>query len=371
MPASWKLEETPQGLCISLSGQWNLLTRLDETRKIVKGFNTFPLPPQQLVWDLRNIEALDSEGALVLWYTWDRKFPNKLLCHADQKQWFERLADLPPMSPMPRWSLSYPLNWFGMRLAGIVRDVGGMFILVGQLILDFGYTLIHPRLIPWREISAGVYEIGASSMLLLGTMGFLVGMVMTYQLTASLVHYGANTLIVNLLGLSMMRELGPVSASLIVMARSGSSFTAGIGAMQITDELLALRAFGTSPTQRLILPKLIAMIITVPLLVVWTDFMGMLGGIITTDFTLGIGYKYFLQRLPESVPWINFWIGLGKGVLFGFLIAVMSSYFGLKIRPSTYSLSQQTTNSVVAGLSLIIVIDAFSGSLLTNVGLYR
>jgi phospholipid/cholesterol/gamma-HCH transport system permease protein len=207
-------------------------------------------------------------------------------------------------------------------------------------------------------------------MLLLGTMGFLIGMVMTYQLTESLVHYGANTLIVNVLGLAMMRELGPVSASLIVMARSGSSITAGIGAMHIEDELLALRAFGASPTQRLILPKLIAMMITVPLLVVWTDFMGMLGGIITTDFTLDIGYKYFVQRLPESVPWINFWIGLGKGVLFGFLIAVMSSYFGLKIRSSTYSLSEQTTNSVVAGLSLIIVIDAFSGSLLTNVGLY-
>ena len=99
--------------------------------------------------------------------------------------------------------------------------------------------------------------------------------------------------------------------------------------------------------------------------------MGMLGGVITTDFTLGIGYKYFLQALPESVPWVNFWIGLGKGVLFGFLIATVASYFGLKIRSSTESLSQQTTNSVVTGLSLIIVIDAFSGSLLTNVGLYQ
>ena len=140
--------------------------------------------------------------------------------------------------------------------------------------------------------------------------------------------------------------------------------------MHLTDEIAALRAFGASPTQRLILPNVIAMVISVPLLVVWTDFMGMLGGILTADFSLGIGYQLFMERLPEAVPWINFWIGLGKGVLFGFLIATVSSYFGLKIRANTDSLSEQTTNSIVAGLTLIIVLDAFSGTLLTNVGLY-
>lgn len=367
--ATWTVEETPQGRRIRLSGHWNLLTRLQDKRKIARQFET--LAAQPLIWDLQNIDALDGEGALVLWHTWGGKLPQHLLCRADQKQWFERLANLPPMPPPPKWSPLYPLEILGKKLLTLVRDVSGIFILIGQLMLDFGYTVSHPRLIPWTEISAGVYKIGASSMLLLGAMGFLVGMVMTYQVAESLVHYGANTLIVNVLGLAMMRELGPVSASLIVMARSGSSITAGIGAMHIADEILALRAFGASPTQRLILPKVIAMIVTVPLLVVWTDFMGMLGGVITTDFTLGIGYKYFLQALPESVPWVNFWIGLGKGVLFGFLIATVASYFGLKIRSSTESLSQQTTNSVVTGLSLIIVIDAFSGSLLTNVGLYQ
>ena len=346
--AGWELEKTPQGLCVYLSGQWNLLTRLEEKRNIVKQFETLPSPPQQLIWDLQNIETLDSEGALVLWHTWGEKLPKQLLCRPDQQQWFERLANLPPFVPPPPWSIFYPFELFGKQLVEIVRDVGGVLVLIGQLMLDFGYTITHPRLIPWKEISAGIYKIGASSMILLGAIGFLIGVVITYQIAMSLVRFGANTLVVNVLGLSIMRELGPIAASLIVMGRNGSAITAGIGAMHLTDEIAALRAFGASPTQRLILPNVIAMVISVPLLVVWTDFMGMLGGILTADFSLGIGYQLFMERLPEAVPWINFWIGLGKGVLFGFLIATVSSYFGLKIRANTDSLSEQTTNSIVA-----------------------
>jgi phospholipid/cholesterol/gamma-HCH transport system permease protein len=367
--ASWEIKQTPQGDCIYLSGQWNLLTRLKEKREVVKRFNTLP-PPQQLSWDLQDIEILDSEGALVLWHTWGETLPKNLTCRPDQRHWFERLEHLPPMQRPPPWSLWQPFELLGRQLVEIANNTIQMLLLIGQLMLDFLYSLAHPRLIPWKEISASIYKIGASSMLLLGVIGVLIGSVMTFQIAKSLMHFGANTLVVKLLGLSLLRELAPLAVSLIIMGRNGSAITAGIGAMQLTEEIAALRAFGTSPTQRLVLPKMIAMAMSIPMLVVWTDFMSIVGGMLMADYSLNIGYRLFMQHLMEDVPWVNFWIGVIKGIFFGLLIATVSSYFGLKIRANTISLSDETTNAVVTGLAAIIVIDAVSGTLLTDVGLY-
>jgi phospholipid/cholesterol/gamma-HCH transport system permease protein len=367
--AGWQIEDTPEGRCIKLSGHWNLLAKGQEKRRIARQLQSLP-QPRQLIWDLEGIEALDSTGTLLLWHTWGDNFPKELRCRPDQRRWFERLSNLPPFTTPPPWRPWHSITRLGEQLTAIAGDVWGVLLLVGRLMLDLAYTVAHPRLIPWKEISAGIYKIGASALILLGAIGFLIGMVMTYQLATSLQRFGANTMIVNLLGLSMMRELGPVATALIVMGRSGSAITAGIGAMHLTEELDALRAFGSSPTQRLVLPKVIAMALSIPLLVVWTDFVGILGGMIVSDVSLGVKYQLFMVRLVETVPWVNFWIGMGKGFIFGMIIATLASYFGLKIQANTESLSQQTTNSVVTGLTLIIVIDALAGVLLTNVGLY-
>jgi phospholipid/cholesterol/gamma-HCH transport system permease protein len=206
-------------------------------------------------------------------------------------------------------------------------------------------------------------------MLLLGLVGFMIGVVMTLQIATTLEKFGAHEMVISLMGLAVLRELGSVIAAIILAGRSGSAMTAGIGAMHITEEFNALRAFGASPSIRLVLPRVIGMMISVPLLVVWTDFTGLVGSAITSDLFLSVDWRLFLARLPTQVPIVNFWIGLGKGVVFGFIISWIATYFGLAAKPNTESLSRNTTLSVVSSLSLILIFDAVVGALLTNVGI--
>lgn len=369
MTASWEILDTGGRRTVRLSGDWNLLIHGTERQRLAEELRSAHLSTDT-AWDLMSVEVIDSAGALLLWRLWQERLPPLLECRPEHLKWFERLdaLELPQKAGGNRtpW---WPLIRLGARIAEFFSDAAGTLLLIGRLILDLGYTLANPRLMPWKDISASIYHTAATALPLLGTVGVTIGIVMTYQLAMALQGFGANTMIVSLLGLSMMRELGPVITALIVVGRTGSTITARMGVMHVTEEFSALQAFGVSPTQRLVLPNVVGMAISIPLLVIWTDFMGMLGGIITSDLSLGVGYRLFLQRLPEAVPWVNFWIGLGKGVLFGMIIATVSSYFGLKVRANTESLRKETTNSVVTCLAVILILDATLGAMMTNIGL--
>jgi len=369
--ARWEVDQDPEGRRVRLSGRWNLLAAGAERRRLAGQLARLGAP-RELVWDLRDVESMDSAGALVLWRLWGRRLPERVDCRAQQRRWFERLQALPAEKAAPPRAARGPAELLARLGAGIAaagRDVGGLLLLVGRLLVALAEALTHPRLVPWKEISASVYKTGASAVPLIGVVGFVIGVVMTYQLALSISQFGANQLIVGLLGLAVFRELGPVVTAIILAGRSGSAITAGIGAMRLTEEIDALRIFGADPVLRVVLPKVMGMALSVTLLVVWMDFMAMLGGIIASEAQLGVRHELFVQRLPDAVPWVNFWIGLGKGVLFGTLIATVSSYYGLKVRPNTESLSEHTTRAVVTSLTLIIVLDAASGVLLANVGL--
>lgn len=367
--AHWDIVEANGRQTIRLSGNWNLLTRGAERKQLAEALERNGSLPET-AWDLTQVRVIDSAGALLLWRLWKQHLPSKIDCHPEHLRWFDRLDKLtPPQALGGDKRLWHPVYGLGKKIDELIGDVLGTLVLIGQLMLDFGYTLINPRLMPWKDVSASIYQTAATALPLLGLVGVTIGIVMTYQLAMALQGFGANTMIVSLLGLSMMRELGPVITALIVIGRTGSTITAKMGVMHVTEEFNALQSFGVSPTQRLILPNVIGMAISIPLLVIWTDFMGMVGGIITSDLSLGIGYRLFLQRLPEAVPWVNFWIGLGKGVLFGMIIATVSSYFGLKVRANTESLRRETTNSVVTCLALILILDASMGAMMTQIGL--
>jgi phospholipid/cholesterol/gamma-HCH transport system permease protein len=192
---------------------------------------------------------------------------------------------------------------------------------------------------------------------------------MAIQIGIDIEQFGAADMIIGLLGLAILRELGAVITGIILAGRAGAAITAGLAAMHITEEISALRTFGSSPTLRLVLPRVIGMGISVPLLVLWTEVWAMIGGSFSAQSTLGVSQRLFFARLPDAVPSVNFWIGLGKGALFGLTIALVSSYFGLKSKPSTESLSKHTTTSVVTSLSLIILIDAVAGAAMTGIGI--
>jgi phospholipid/cholesterol/gamma-HCH transport system permease protein len=189
-------------------------------------------------------------------------------------------------------------------------------------------------------------------------VGFLIGVALSYLSALQLRAYGADVFIVNILGLGIIRELGPVLVSVLVAGRSGSAMTAQLGVMRVTEEIDALAAMGVSRSLRLVLPKVIALSIAMPLLVLWTSAMALFGGMVSASLQLGLTYGFFIETLPGVVPLANLYIALSKGFVFGLLIALIACHFGLRVKPNTESLSANTTASVVSAITIVILVDA-------------
>ena len=311
-------------------------------------------------WDLTGITRLDAVGAQLLWQFWGQKFPDGLQLTDSQQALFKVLAEHPiePVVPPP------PIDWFGWVVTlgkgfYIALDHGrGLLILLGGLLLNFWGMLKRPIHGPWREISAQVFRTGAQALGITALVGFLIGIVLSYLSAQQLAVFGAGQFIVKLLGVSIVRELGPVLAAILVAGRSGSSSTAQIGVMRVTQELDAMQVMGISEGQRLILPRVIALGLTMPMLVLWTDTMALLGGMLAAKFELGLSVVWFAERLPDAIGIKNYWIGIIKGVTFGAWIALVACHFGLRIEPNTESLGKGTTASVVTAITGVILIDA-------------
>jgi phospholipid/cholesterol/gamma-HCH transport system permease protein len=362
---AWKREGEAR---ITLSGSWNLLVDKQRRRRLLRQFRRLG-SPGDYCWDLQHVESLDSTGALVLWRAWQGRLPDQLACSDEQRHLFQRLEDMPALGRPARTGSLYWLDRLGAGIIAVLATAAGIFLLVGQLMLDIAYCLRHPRVIPWKEISANVYQIGATAMVLLGSIGFLIGAVMTVQLGLALQQFSASDMVIGMMAIAVPRELGAVVTGLLMAGRTGSAMTASIGAMHLTDEYNALQALGSAPSLRLALPRVVGAAVAMPLLVVWTDITSMLGSALVAQAQLGINFRLFLAEAVQQVQIVNFWIGLGKGVLFGLVIALVGSYFGMNSSPDTESMSRNTTSSVVTSLTMILLLDASLGAALTNVGL--
>ena len=222
---------------------------------------------------------------------------------------------------------------------------------------------------PFKEFSATLYKSGAQALPVTALVGFLIGVVLSYLSSLQLKTFGADIFIVNLIGISVIRELGPVIVAVLVAGRSGSAMTAQIGVMRVTEEIDALATMGISRTLRLVLPKVAALAFAMPLLVVWCAGAGIIGGMVSANLEMDLAYGYFLDMLPKVVPPANLWIGMGKGFCFGLLIALIACHFGLRVRPNTESLSARTTSSVVTAITVVIVIDALFAVLTRHIGM--
>lgn len=322
----------------------------------------------QVEWDMTKVVALDHIGAQLLWTAWGRQRPQRLSLRPEQQEMFVRLEAAGSLAaPQPaRNRLSYA-RWQRMILVGLDHLVG-MIGLLGQVTLDAGRFAAAPRRGPWREISANIYRAGFQALGITALVGFLIGIVLSYLSAQQLQAFGADVYLVNILGMAIIRELGPMLAAILVAGRSGSAITAQLGVMRVTEELDAMLVMGLSHGFRLVLPRVLALAIAMPLLVVWTDAMALFGGMAAAAIELGMSPQYFIRALPDAVPLANYWIGLGKGVVFGCLIALVSCHFGLRIRPNTESLGRGTTTSVVTSITVVILADAVFAIVFAGVG---
>ncbi|HJW04272.1 MAG TPA: ABC transporter permease [Azospira sp.] len=355
----------------ALQGDWNLVTLAGQAESIAALEGRLrTIAAAGGSWDLNGLGRLDSLGALTLWRAWGRRWPERVDISPEHRHVIERVAavhDVP--LPAPRRDMLPVTMALGRFMLRFGHNLVGMVALLGQLILDIAYVARHPRDLPLTEFSATLYKSGALALPVTALVGVLIGVVMSYLSALQLKTFGADVFIVNILGVSIIRELGPVLVAVLVAGRSGSAMTAQIGVMRVTEEIDALATMGISRTLRLVLPKMAALTLAVPLLVVWTSAAGILGGMISANLQLGLAYSFFLEQLPKAVPVANLWIGLFKGWLFGFLVALVACYFGLHVKPNTESLSARTTSSVVTAITVVILADALIAIATREIGM--
>jgi phospholipid/cholesterol/gamma-HCH transport system permease protein len=318
-------------------------------------------------WDLSGIAALDGAGAVLLWRGWGHRRPGGLTLRPEHEAVFGALAAAQLSPPTPARRSRWAAPWQALVRAaehGIEATR-----LLGQLALDLLRWLRSPREIAWREVSANVYRAGAQALPITGLVGFLVGLTLSYLISRQLSAFGADAFVVNILGIAVWRELGPMLAAILVAGRSGSAMTAQLGVMRVTQELDALSVMGISHTARLVLPKVLALALALPLVTVWASSLMLAGGMLAARAELGMDPQQFLNALPAAVPVSNLAIGLGKAVGFGALVALVACHFGLRVKPDTESLAAGTTAAVVSSITAVIVLDAAVAVMFSDVGL--
>ncbi len=253
--------------------------------------------------------------------------------------------------------------------AGLLTNIGqqtwrgligmsGMLSFIGESTLILLRSLVQPRRIRWRPILHNIQTAGFEALPIVGLLTFLMGVVIAYQGADQLQRFGANIFIADLVGLSMVRELSPLLTAIIVAGRSGSAYAAQIGTMKITEEIDALRTIGVDPTELLVLPKMLALIIALPLLTLYADVTGVLGGMLMARSKLDVSFDLFLDRLGDAVSLSSFLTGIGKAPVFAAIIALVGCYQGFQVSGSADSVGRQTTVSVVQSIFLVILADA-------------
>ncbi|MSQ53100.1 MAG: ABC transporter permease [Betaproteobacteria bacterium] len=351
-----------------LSGAWDI--RALEARAALMQARLRAVARSGMRWDLTRIERLDHIGALLIWQAWGKRRPTQLELAPDIEVFFDNLDAPRGIEEAPKnrdpWRL---VRAMGEQLLLAAEHAAGIAQLLGQVMIDSVSLIKNPSRGPWREISASLFRIGGQALGITALVGFLIGIVLSYLSSEQLKAVGANTLIVNILGIGIIRELGPVITAVLVAGRSGSAITAQLGVMRVTEELDALSVMGIPHTVRLILPKIIALAIALPLLILWTSAIALFGGSIAASHELGISMHSFLTSLPTAVPVLNLWLGVGKGVVFGALIALTACHFGMRVQPNTESLGVGTTNSVVTSITVVIIADAFLAVVFADYGI--
>ena len=219
-------------------------------------------------------------------------------------------------------------------------------------------SIAHPQHIRWRPILFNIREAGFNAIPIVGILAFLLGVVVAYQSADQLRHYGANIFVVDLIGISMLREFAPLIAAIIIAGRSGSAYAAQIGTMSVTEEIDAMRVLGIVPIEMLVLPKLIGMIISLPLLTVWADTLGIFGGMLTASAQLDVGFADFVGRLVKAIEMTTYTVGLGKAFVFAIIITMIGCFQGFRTKGGPENVGRQTTRSVVQSIFLVIVADS-------------
>jgi phospholipid/cholesterol/gamma-HCH transport system permease protein len=310
------------------------------------------------------ITKMDSAGAWLFCH-WQKKLESdgikvRLLKFSEETEKLISLVDKEvdeetplPVIKMPAW-----LARIGIRVIGQLKAFGDYLAFVGQLTYEGRRIIRYPKRWRWSSLAAVIFRNGYQALPIITLLSFMIGVVITYQMGLQLQNYGANIYIVDLLGLSILREFGPLITAIMVAGRTGSAFTAQLGMMKLNQEIDALDTMGVTPAELLLIPRIAGLFIALPLLTLWSDIFGVFGGMVISNNMLNITWYDFLHRFPNVIPLRAYFIGLGKAPVFALIISSIGCFQGIRVQGSADSVGLNTTRSVVLSIFFIIVADA-------------
>lgn len=274
-----------------------------------------------------------------------------------------------PAPPKPPSAFVSVLLHLGEATYFVGREARDLIAFLGQTISVLLRALVQPRRLRVKAIVNQMEVTGLNAMPIVGLISFLIGVVLAYQGADQLARFGAQIFTVNLVGIGVLREMGIILTAIIVAGRSGSAFTAQIGTMKVNEEIDAMQTIGLDPMDVLVLPRVIALVLVLPLLTFYADLMGLLGGAVMASVSLDISFVQFARQLNDAVPMWAFWVGMIKAPIFAFVIALVGCFEGFKVSRSAESVGLRTTASVVESIFLVIVLDAMFSIFFSVIGI--
>ncbi len=359
-------------MTIKISGPWNVATAMASEDEI-RGIRDLSAPAT--VIDLSAVTMLDTVGAIAVCRIqgWLAESGAVEVTGANDQQiaLIDQVlkVDAEPIPQRPRPTLIDRVADLGKWAVGHFEEGRRLVGFFGEVCVVFTRLIRHPSRIRFTSTISNMQSVGLNAMPIVGLLAFLVGIVLTFISGDQLQRFGAGILIVNLLGIGVLRELGILITAIIVAGRSGSAFTAEIGTMKINQEVDAMLTIGLDPMEVLVVPRILGLMIMLIPLGFFADMIMISGGAIMSSITLGVTFSQFIHQFKSVVPIQELWIGVIKTPFFAFVIAMVGCYHGLQVSGSAESVGQHTTQSVVQSIFLVITLDAIFAIVFSLMGI--
>ena len=311
------------------------------------------------MWGAMQLQSLSEDGQAVI------------ILNDAQKRTFEFLPMEKVEAPTPKDSSAFikVFETLGKLCINACLTLYGMFSFIGEITFCFLRNIIHPRSFRFHSIIRHIDETGLRALPIISLLAILISMVISYQAATQLQRFGASIFTVDLTVISILREMGVLITAIMVAGRSGSAFAAEIGVMKLREEIDALKTMGLNPIELLVLPRLIAMIITLPMLAFLADIMGLSGGGLISVLLLDIPIDQYIERVEQVAKPTMFFVGMIKAPVFAFVITVIGTYQGMNVSGSAESVGKLTTVAVVQSIFAVIMVDALFSIVFSKLGL--
>jgi phospholipid/cholesterol/gamma-HCH transport system permease protein len=327
--------------------------------------------PDPVTIDLSKIERMDTVGAWIIYRTVRDRGAKVIGASRDEVSLLKQVGEFDkPVRVTPEEPNNFlnGLRELGEWIAESGVTLVGLLGFFGATLIGFGNVIRRPRRFRVNAVIQRFDVVGVRALGIIGLMSFLIGIVIAQQGSVQLAQFGAEVYTINLIGRITVRELGTLMTAIMVAGRSGSAFAAQLGTMKITEEIDAMRTIGVSPIEALVIPRMIAAVVMMPLLAFWAMLTALIGGGMFVWLSLSIPPLSYIERLHDVIPLTDMWVGIIKAPVFGFIIALAGCFQGMLVKGNSEEVGTRTTNAVVQSIFLVIVLDAVFAVFFSSIG---